>query len=364
MYYKTIEILKEHNIKVISTEENFDKNDIKLECYCGKQYVLTFSKIKVLKHKCCKSCFSSKMGLLRSEILRKKNVKDTLAQKGFIILGGEYINQGSIFRFRCSCCNVEFERSVGQALHSTTMCRKCSNFDSSYDDNTRINELKRRGVVVLEYISKDIIITECKICRDPIQSAYEYCLNGRKCKLCLTAFTPLSISEVERNLPENVTWISGVYKNQRSIINVKCNCGQEFNASVASLYGSTFGCKKCSQKQRTITHRRTMESKEIWTEAKEIADKHKYNVLVDKYTKMAISQSDILDGVALGICGSGMYQVDHMFSKFYGFKYNILPHIIGSIHNLAVITEKENSSKGRKCSITLDELFFRFFNKE
>lgn len=107
-----------------------------------------------------------------------------------------------------------------------------------------------------------------------------------------------------------------------------------------------------------------MELKEIWAEAKEITDKHKYNRLVNKYTKMSITQSDILDGITLGIGGSGLYQVDHMFSKFYGFKYNIPPHIIGSIHNLAVITEKENASKGRKCSITLDELFFKFFNKE
>ena len=365
MYNESIEILKEHNIKVISTAENFDKNNIKLECSCGKHYTLTFNKIKVLKHKCCKSCFSSKMSELRSEIHRKKNVKEMLLEKGFIILGGEYINQGSVFKFKCTCCDAEFERSAGQAFHSTTMCRKCSNFDSSYDDNDRINELKRRGVTIIEYASKDSVVIECKVCREPIRSTYNSCLNGRRCDLCLTAITPLSISEVERKLPENIIWISGIYKNQSSIINVECNCGNKFSAMVASLYGSKFGCKKCSDEYRLRNHRKTMEDAGKWTKLEDLSDKEAYCRLVDKYTRISTRDSEILNGIEVGLAGSGLYQLDHKVSKFYGFKYKILPSIIGSIYNLEVISERDNNLKGRNCSISVEELYNAYFsNKE
>lgn len=304
------------------------------------------------------------MSLLRSEMHRKKNVRDILVDKGFIIIDGEYINQNSVFRFKCTSCDEEFDRSAGQALHTTTMCRKCSNFDNSYDDITRINELEKRGVQIINYISKNEIYVKCKICHDKVKTSYNKGLNGVRCKLCVSAITPISFENIISKIPSNITWVSGVYRNQNSELNVICCCGYKFKTTLLLLSLSNIGCKKCSQKQRMVLHRQTMESKEIWTKAKEITDKHKYNRLVDKYTKKSISQSNILDGITLGIGGSGLYQVDHMFSKFYGFKYNIPPYIIGSIHNLAVIHEKENASKGRKCSITLEELFSRFFNKE
>ena len=196
MYNKTIEILKEHNIKVISTEENFDKNNIELECYCGKSYTLSYKKINVLKHKCCKSCFSSKMSLLRSEIFRMKNVKDKLIEKGFIIIKGDYVNQNSIFEFKCTSCDEHFKRSACGALHTTTMCRKCSNFDSSYDDSSRINELEKRGVQILNYISKDEIYIKCKTCHDKVKTTYNKGLNGVRCKLCVSAITPISFENI------------------------------------------------------------------------------------------------------------------------------------------------------------------------
>lgn len=215
MYNKTIEILKEHNIKVISTIDNFDKNNIELECYCGKSYTLSFKKISVLKHKCCKTCFSLKMSLLRSETHRKKNVKDILVDKGFNIICGEYINQNSIFKFKCTSCDEEFDRSAGQALHTTTMCRKCSNYDSSYDGITRINELEKRGVKIINYISKNEIYVKCKICHDATKTSYNKSINGIRCKLCVSAITPISFENIMSKIPSNITWVSGVYRNQK-----------------------------------------------------------------------------------------------------------------------------------------------------
>jgi len=54
--------------------------------------------------------------------------------------------------------------------------------------------------------------------------------------------------------------------------------------------------------------------------------------------------------------GTKGYHLDHKFSILEGFKNNILPSIIGNIRNLEFIPYQENLSKGKKCSIRLDEL--------
>ena len=48
--------------------------------------------------------------------------------------------------------------------------------------------------------------------------------------------------------------------------------------------------------------------------------------------------------------------IDHIYSKSEGFKNGILPHIIGSIHNLRIIFYLDNCVKQNKCEITLEEL--------
>lgn len=54
--------------------------------------------------------------------------------------------------------------------------------------------------------------------------------------------------------------------------------------------------------------------------------------------------------------GPKEYHLDHMYSVFEGFKNKIPLEIIGHICNLKMLPYNENTSKGGKCSITLDEL--------
>jgi len=54
------------------------------------------------------------------------------------------------------------------------------------------------------------------------------------------------------------------------------------------------------------------------------------------------------------------HHLDHKYSITEGFKNNVPPKIIGSIHNLEFIDHKENCKKGIKCSITLKELYELF----
>jgi hypothetical protein len=54
--------------------------------------------------------------------------------------------------------------------------------------------------------------------------------------------------------------------------------------------------------------------------------------------------------------GPKEYHLDHKYSVFEGFKNNVPIEIIGHICNLEMLRYDENTSKGEKCSITLEEL--------
>ena len=58
------------------------------------------------------------------------------------------------------------------------------------------------------------------------------------------------------------------------------------------------------------------------------------------------------------------FGLDHKYSIKQGFLDGILPCIIGSIHNLEILTWEENSSKGSKCSITKEDLFDLYFRNQ
>lgn len=50
------------------------------------------------------------------------------------------------------------------------------------------------------------------------------------------------------------------------------------------------------------------------------------------------------------------YHLDHKFSMLEGFRQNIPPEVIGSIHNLEMIPAADNIAKSDRCSITFGEL--------
>lgn len=72
--------------------------------------------------------------------------------------------------------------------------------------------------------------------------------------------------------------------------------------------------------------------------------------LIEKYGMY--SAPDNLDGVAR----------DHMVSRHYGWVHNIPPEVIRHPANCRIIKQRENSSKGEECCITIEELYERIKN--
>ena len=58
-----------------------------------------------------------------------------------------------------------------------------------------------------------------------------------------------------------------------------------------------------------------------------------------------------------GVSGiKGVYQLDHKYSIYEGFKNNIEPMIMGNINNLEFLPWEENARKRTKCSISIKQL--------
>lgn len=72
--------------------------------------------------------------------------------------------------------------------------------------------------------------------------------------------------------------------------------------------------------------------------------------LIEKYGMY--SAPDNLDGVAR----------DHMVSRHYGWVHNIPPEVIRHPANCRIIKQRENSSKGEECCISIKELYERIKN--
>lgn len=84
-----------------------------------------------------------------------------------------------------------------------------------------------------------------------------------------------------------------------------------------------------------------------------------YKLAVRRFTnKQAIST---LLGIENRGQGKGKMNVDHMVSVFDGFKNNIPPFIIGSIHNLQMLDAVENSRKMHKSDISISDLIKKFY---
>ncbi len=91
-----------------------------------------------------------------------------------------------------------------------------------------------------------------------------------------------------------------------------------------------------------------------WKDDKESYEEYKSNV----YSETQKWDLHSLEGAEKrGLCGTASAtQLDHKVSIYYGYSHNIDPKIVEHICNLEFVSWKENRIKGRKCSISLNQL--------
>jgi hypothetical protein len=87
--------------------------------------------------------------------------------------------------------------------------------------------------------------------------------------------------------------------------------------------------------------------KTAWKLYEDAADRHTRESWI--YNQDKINPTNLPRGM--------IYELDHKYSKSYGFKNNVPPEIIGHWSNLRMIDQSSNRKKYNTCSITLEELY-------
>jgi hypothetical protein len=86
-------------------------------------------------------------------------------------------------------------------------------------------------------------------------------------------------------------------------------------------------------------------------------DYNRYRAEVYRITSISLRNFELEN---LDKRGRKKYHLDHKYSICNGFNDNISPYIIGSIYNLEIITEHENTSKQTRNSISKEKLINTF----
>ncbi len=96
-----------------------------------------------------------------------------------------------------------------------------------------------------------------------------------------------------------------------------------------------------------------------WISDEQKSDMQKYYSVVWKFTrKQNLNELKNIDKRGSLQFTKDAHHLDHKFSIKEGFVNCILPHYIGNINNLEMLPASINCSKGAKCSISIDDLFY------
>lgn len=128
-------------------------------------------------------------------------------------------------------------------------------------------------------------------------------------------------------------------------------------------YGEEEGWKKyrrvLNKKGRWLLDEEGLENKRLEDYIEEKSDYKIYRRVVTRYTDR--SKKYLTKPVKSNPSYKYLWALDHKVSVWYGFNNNIPACIIGSVHNLEYISMRDNSSKGKKNSMDVEELLEKFF---
>jgi hypothetical protein len=136
-------------------------------------------------------------------------------------------------------------------------------------------------------------------------------------------------------------------------ISKKC---KEINR-IRMLNGGSKKLNSLKKEERMIKLRKTKEEKGQWTPKELYSHIDLYRNLVYNFTKTSMKKKFNKQELELRGKGVNSKEIDHNFSVTKGFKFGILPRIIGSKSNLRLVDGSYNRKKINKCDITLEELF-------
>jgi hypothetical protein len=137
------------------------------------------------------------------------------------------------------------------------------------------------------------------------------------------------------------------YPSQAKVL-VKCNRGHIHYVIWNNFVNKGRRCRQCYDDDR---YNKGVSSKNGWLLYNYLVRKyteHQYDIYKDKINPDSIPRGD-------------KFHLDHKVSIAEGFRNCIPVYIIGSHHNLEIIESGVNISKGKGCSISIDNLYDEYY---
>lgn len=371
---KVKEYCKEHNFKCLSNFYINQDNSLRFLCInCKKEFTQSWKQFKRSNSGCCPKCNE-----LNRRKLRSKNNIDKLKKEindcGSILLSKPSTSDSDDLVLLCKKCKKEFKQTRNAFNKSNfkgycTKCRyKIQNKGGGKFSYSKVKILIESTGALL--ISKDYkgshnkLEIECKNCKKIYKQTLNLFQNSKNpgsCSKCNIEIgnkkKRLAIEDI-RNYFESVNCklLTKTYKNNKQKLDYICSCGNRGKITWFAFRHGT-RCEMCRRNKISNTFENLYKDNYNNCPEWEIYKRISHNLSERAYADF----KDIINPKGFPR-GRNKYHLDHKYSISEGFKNNIPPYIISSIHNLQILTEKDNISKNSKCSISKNELFNNYFN--
>lgn len=211
----------------------------------------------------------------------------------------------------------------------------------------------------------------CKICNADLNQEkfhgtnfkfpdYDTCFDATCSKECENLLRGKSIKQFKKDNPEAEKIRVEKFKSTVSKLEENGNTkASNMAKKAANTKKSTFINGKSVFELQLVKSINTRISNGLGIDYNETENYKRYCKLVSIVTSRQ-DLSLLPDNHLRGLKSNDGYHLDHIFSKFDGFKFKISPLIIGDIVNLRFIPATANTTKGRKSEIMLEDLIFKY----
>lgn len=250
---------------------------IKHKCIdCGEFKTNALKNLKNGRGLVCLKCASingSKKKLISEEVILEKIKQiDNIITIEFGAISEPYIKyyngSESIIEHKCLLCSEIKESNYGNYIKKSGLyCRDCS-YKKISTNMTLTSDLLQKKLICIhennkfksigEYKGRNTLFSlNCNNCCKSLTRSFNSLIEGYPlCDECLKLqrAKKLAFSQHEvKDLIESQTckWLSGEYYNNRSLLEIQCNCGNLYKCSLAEFQDGQTQCQNCSKAKST-----------------------------------------------------------------------------------------------------------------
>ena len=238
-----------------------NKRYLKLKCECGEVFDCPWVEFnsKIRPRKQCPSC--SKIIGHKKKTINDKHYEQLKLEKGITIKHLEpYKGRTVKIAHECPVCKkTDWIVTPAAILNKRSKCcKKCSDDNRRHTDEWYVSRKKELGINIeniepykgLEFNIKH----KCPICGDDWFVAPHRILSGnsKRCLKCSYKYRTVNMTKTSQEVNDfiksvNCEWVGGEYKNQLSILEYKCECGNVFSRMFKDFKGKNMTrCSKCA----------------------------------------------------------------------------------------------------------------------